>query len=70
MSDRMLTERQAFRAARFFIEQFNEREHSDALMLLIGWMELGTWPSDPDLSRDPAQWSGWKRSVDRVLAEG
>ena len=39
MADRMLTERQAFRAARYFIEQINEREKSDALMLWLGWME-------------------------------
>lgn len=66
MSDRNLTEREAFRAARYFIEQFNEREKSEALELLIGWMAEGTW-DDPLETSDPAQWYDWVQSVDRVL---
>jgi hypothetical protein len=38
-------------------------------MLLIGWMEEGTWPGDPGMTRDPAQWRDWVSSVDRVMAE-
>lgn len=68
MEDRTLTEREAFRAARCFLEQFNEREHSDAIMLLIGWMEEGSWPHDPRETSDPAQWGDWSTSVDRVVA--
>jgi len=68
VTDRLLTEREAFRAARFFLEQFNEREKSEALMLLIGWMEEGTWATDPLETSDPAQWHDWTASVDRVLA--
>ena len=64
----MLTEREAFRAARYFIEQFNERERSEALMLWIGWMDEGTW-TDPLETADPAQWHDWVASVDRVLSE-
>jgi hypothetical protein len=66
MSDRLLTEREAFRAARYFIEQFNERENSEALELLIGWMAEGTWDHPLETS-DAAQWDEWVKSVDRVL---
>jgi hypothetical protein len=69
MAERVLTEREAFRAARYFFEQFNERERSDALMLLIAWMEEGTWDYDPLATSDPAQWHDWVASVDRVIAE-
>jgi hypothetical protein len=65
----MLTEREAFRAARYFIEQFNEREQSDALMLLVVWMTEGTWPQDRLMTSDPAQWHDWVASVDRVVAD-
>jgi hypothetical protein len=69
VADRMLTEREAFRAARYFLEQFNERERSDAIALLIGWMEEGWWDHDPSETFDPAQWADWTASVDRVLAD-
>ena len=69
MSERVLSEREAFRAARYFIEQFNERERSDALMLLVGWMAEGTWPTDPLETSDPAQWHDWVSCVDRVVGE-
>lgn len=65
----MLTEREAFRAARYFIEQFNEREKSEALMLLVAWMSEGTWPDDREQTSDPAQWFDWVACVDRVLSE-
>jgi hypothetical protein len=68
MADRMLTEREAFRAARYFLEQFNEREKSEGLMLLIHWMDEGSWPEDPLMTADPAQWHDWVASVDRVVA--
>lgn len=65
MDERMLSERQAFRAARYFLEQFNERERSEVLTLLIHWMDFA-----PDrITNDPAQWSDWLASVDRALAE-
>jgi hypothetical protein len=64
----MLTEVEAFKAARYFIEQFNEREKSDALALLIGWME--PWADEPTETRDPAQWHDWVDSVDRALSRG
>lgn len=67
--ERMLTEREAFRAARCFLEQFNERERLDAVMLLIGWMEEGSWEHGPLETADPAQWHDWVASVDRVIAE-
>lgn len=69
MAERTLTEREAFYAARYFLEQFNEREKSDALMLLIGWMGEGTWEHDATETADPAQWHDWVASVDRVIAE-
>jgi hypothetical protein len=69
VDERMLTEREAFRAARYFLEQFNEREHSQAVMLLIGWMEEGSWEHDALETDDPAQWHDWVASVDRVVAE-
>lgn len=68
MGDRTLTEVEAFTAARFFIEQFNEREKSDALALLVHWME--SEGDDPTETNDPAQWHDWVRSIDRALAEG
>jgi len=69
VAERVLSEREAFRAARYFLEQFNEREKSERIMLLIGWMREGTWPLDPLMTSDPAQWHDWERSVDRVIAE-
>jgi hypothetical protein len=69
MSERILSEREAFRAARYFLTQFNDREHSEALMLLIGWMEEGTWNHDPGETVDPAQWHDWVACVDKVIAE-
>ena len=33
---------EAFRAVRYSIEHINERERSDALMLLMEWMAGGT----------------------------
>ena len=66
MPVRMLSERQAFRAARYFLEQFNEREGSDALALLATWM---IEQDDSRVSADPAQWHDWVQVVDRVLAE-
>lgn len=68
MSDRRLTEREAFRAARYFIEQFNEREKSEGLELLVEWMSEGKW-NDPLATSDPAQWYDWVKSVDRVMAD-
>jgi hypothetical protein len=68
MAERDLTERDAFRAARYFLEEFNERERSDAIMLLIGWMSEGTWEHDPLETNDPAQWGKWSGAVDRVVA--
>ena len=68
MGHRTLTEVEAFMAARFFIEQFNEREKSDALTLLLGWMDAAG--DDPTETNDPAQWHDWVRSVDRAIAEG
>jgi hypothetical protein len=67
MTDRTLTEVEAFRAARYFIEQFNEREKSDALILLVHWMESAS--GDATDTNDPAQWHDWVRSVDRALSE-
>lgn len=69
MPERMLTERAAFRAARYFIEQFNTRAKSEALELWVGWMTEGTWPSDPLETADPAQWHDWVACVDRVASE-
>ena len=69
MTDRTLTEREAFRAARYFIEQFNEREKSEALMLWVEWMQEGNSDSDLVTTSDPAQWHDWVACVDRVLAE-
>src|SRR5260221_9148702 len=68
VAERSLTEREAFRASRCFLEQFNDCKGSDAVMLLIGWMEEGTWEHDPLEAHDPAQWGLWSRSVDRVVA--
>lgn len=65
----MLSEREAFHACRYFLEQFNEREKSDALALLIGWMSEGTWEHNPEETADPAQWHDWVASVDKVIAE-
>ena len=69
MVDRMLSEREAFRAARYFIEQFNEREKSETLELWIGWMDAAIGASDPAETADPAQWHDWVACVDRVVAE-
>jgi len=52
-----------------FLQQSNERERSDALELLIGWMSEGKWQHDPAETTDPAQWHDWVGSVDRVIAE-
>ena len=69
MTERQLTEREAFRAARYFLQQFNDRDHSERISQLIGWMDQGTWLGDPDATSDPAQWFDWVACVDRVLAE-
>jgi len=69
LDERTLSEREAFKAARYFVEQFNERENSEALMLLIGWMAEGTWDHDPGETADPAQWHDWVACVDRVISE-
>jgi len=69
MPERTLTEREAFRAARYFLEQFNEREKSDALTMLVSWMAEGTWEHDPGETLDPAQWHDWVTCVDRVISE-
>ena len=69
MEERTLSEREAFRAARVFLEQFNGREHSEAILLLISWMEEDSWDHDPLETSDPAQWADWVASVDQVIAE-
>jgi hypothetical protein len=69
MAERMLTEREAFRAARYFLEQWNEREQSTGVMLLISDMAEGTWEKDPLMTSDPAQWHDWVASVNRVVAD-
>lgn len=69
MTDRTLTEREALRAARYFLEQFSEREGSDVILLLIHWMDEVGPRSEPPQTADPAQWSDWTVSVDRALAE-
>ena len=69
MAERMLSEREAFRAARYFIERFNERANSEALELWIGWMDAAVGASDPAETADPAQSHDWVASVDRVVAE-
>ncbi|MBX3314509.1 MAG: hypothetical protein KF906_09335 [Actinobacteria bacterium] len=68
MGDRMLTEREAFRAARIFLERFNERERSTAIDLLVAWMGEGSW-RDPLETSDPAQWYDWVAAVDRVVLD-
>lgn len=67
--DRTLSEREAFRAVRCFLEQYNEREKSESLAQLIRWMEEGTWEHDAFESADPAQWHDWVACVDRVLPD-
>ena len=69
MTDRTLTEREAFRAVRYFIEQFNEREKSPVLALWLNWMDDGSAHTPPQETWDPAQWSDWTACVDRVLSE-
>lgn len=70
MTTRTLTEREAFRAAREFLIQWNEREKSDGVWLLIGDMEEGSWEHAPLETSDPAQWHDWVKSVDKVLSDG
>jgi hypothetical protein len=65
--ERSLTEREAFRAARHFLEQFNAREKSGVLALLVSWMTEGGWEHDPLETADPAQWQDWVRWVDQVI---
>lgn len=69
MPERTLSEREAFHACRYFLEQFNEREKSLMLDLLIHWMSEGVWKRDPLMTSDPAQWHDWVACVDRVIAE-
>jgi hypothetical protein len=69
MSDRLLREREAFRAFRQFLQRFNEREKSEAIELLIGWMEEGSWPQFPLETRDPAQWHDSVKSVDELVGQ-
>ena len=69
VTERVLTEREAFRAARKFLEQFNERENCEPIMLLIAWMAEGTWETNSLETADPAQWFDWVQTVDRVIAE-
>src|SRR4051812_1155570 len=69
VSERMLTEREAFHAARYFIEQFNERERYEGLYLWVADMAEEGWPNDPEVTADPAQWHDWVACVDRVLSE-
>lgn len=54
-----------FTAARYFIERSNEREKSEALVLLGHWM--APQAADPKDTNDPAQWDDWRACVDRVL---
>jgi hypothetical protein len=68
MTERTLTEREAFVATWYFIEQFNEREKSDALAMWIDWVRVGDW-DDPLMTNDPAQWHDWVKCVERVVAE-
>jgi hypothetical protein len=68
MTERNLTEREAFVATRYFIGQFNEREKSDMLAMWLNWTDVGDW-NDPLMTNDPAQWHDWVKCVDRVLAE-
>jgi hypothetical protein len=64
----MLTVQQAFQAMRYFLEQYNDREHSESLAQLIGWTDQGTW-TDPETTADPAQWFDWMAAVRRALTE-
>lgn len=68
--EQLMTVEQAFRACREFIRQFNERERSETLTLLVeSWMEQGVSDHDPLETGDPAQWHDWLSSVERTLAE-
>jgi hypothetical protein len=67
MTEPTLTVQQAFQAMRHFLEQFNEREHSESIVLLLDWMTQGTW-ADPQMTADPAQWHDWLASVERALS--
>jgi hypothetical protein len=69
VAERTLSEREAFRAARFFLEQYNEREKSESVALLISWMEEDTWAHGAGETVDPAQWHDWVASVDRVVGQ-
>ncbi len=64
----MLTVVQAFRAMRYFLEQYNQRERSESVGQLVRWTEQGTW-EDPESTADPAQWFDWVAAVERALAE-
>jgi hypothetical protein len=69
MSDRLLVNEKRFRACRQFLQRFNEREKSEAIELLIGWMEEGSRPQSPLETRDPAQWHDWVKSVDELVGQ-
>lgn len=66
---RTLDEREAFRACREFLSQYNQREKSEALDQLIRWMGEGSWEHDALETADPAQWHDWVRSVDQVVGQ-
>jgi hypothetical protein len=55
----MLTPIEAFESMRSFLTQFNEREASEAIEMLLGWTEI----AGDGATCDPAQWSDWESSV-------
>ena len=71
MEERVLTQREAVKAARYFLEQFNEREKSEGIELLIGWMTRDRGSTIRWRHQIPAQWHDWVTTpvVDRVMAE-
>jgi hypothetical protein len=67
-----LTEAEAFRAMRCFLEQFFRSAGNDVATLLVDIsIVVGNEPWQPDGStHDPAAWDDWLKCVDDVAQAG
>jgi hypothetical protein len=59
-----LSVEQAFRAKRYFLKQFDERDHSENIAMLLRWTELD--PTNGGVTYDPAQWHDWLAAIERA----
>jgi hypothetical protein len=66
MSNNNLSEKEAYMAMLYFLEEYNRRGRSDEMEMLLGSMGFFLWADNTP--NDLAMWSEWLEAVEKVKA--